>query len=494
MKEFIQIHPSDNVAVALTPLSAAKIIVPFSDVPLTLIDPIPTGHKFALKPISSGAPVIKYGHSIGHATTDIPAGAWVHTHNLSTGLNEKNNFCYTPDFKSMPAVKPHTFQGYLRSDGSAGIRNDLWIIPTVACVNKVALKIEQLSQKYISERITGVKAFTHPYGCSQLGSDQKNTCRILSGLIRHPNAGGVLVLGLGCENTTIDMLKSYLGSYDSERVHFLSVQDCADEISEAMHLMDALASYANRFTKESIDCSRLIVGLKCGGSDGLSGITANPVVGAFSDMLTSIGGTTILTEVPEMFGAETVLFKQCKNESVFQQAVHLIENFKAYFIRHGQPVSENPSPGNKAGGISTLEDKSLGCIQKAGHSPICGVLDYGEPTSENGLLLLNAPGNDPIATTALAASGAQLILFTTGRGTPFSSPVPTLKLSSNSPLYEKKPHWIDFNCGTLLEDATIKQLAEDLFNLVLRTASGTPAKSETAGYSDAAIWKQGVTL
>ena len=290
------------------------------------------------------------------------------------------------------------------------------------------------------------------------------------------------------------MLKSYLGSYDSERVHFLSVQDCADEISEAMHLMDALASYANRFTKESIDCSRLIVGLKCGGSDGLSGITANPVVGAFSDMLTSMGGTTILTEVPEMFGAETVLFKQCKNESVFQQAVHLIENFKAYFIRHGQPVSENPSPGNKAGGISTLEDKSLGCIQKAGHSPICGVLDYGEPTSENGLLLLNAPGNDPIAATALAASGAQLILFTTGRGTPFSSPVPTLKLSSNSQLYEKKPHWIDFNCGTLLEDATIKQLAEDLFNLVLRTASGTPAKSETAGYSDAAIWKQGVTL
>ena len=242
MKEFIQIHPSDNVAVALTPLSAAKIIVPFSDVPLTLIDPVPTGHKFALKPISSGAPVIKYGHSIGHATTDIPAGAWVHTHNLSTGLDEKNNFCYTPDFKRMPAVKPRTFRGYLRSDGSAGIRNDLWIIPTVACVNKVALKIEQLSQKYIGRHITGVKAFTHPYGCSQLGNDQKNTCRILAGLIRHPNAGGVLVLGLGCENTTIDMLKSYLGSYDSERVHFLSVQDCADEISEAMHLMDALAS------------------------------------------------------------------------------------------------------------------------------------------------------------------------------------------------------------------------------------------------------------
>lgn len=494
MKEFIQIHPSDNVAVALTPLPAAKTITSLSDVPLTLSEPVPLGHKFALKPIASGTPVIKYGHPIGHAITDISAGTWVHTHNLSTGLNEKNNFCYMPAYKHMPATKPRTFQGYLRSDGSAGIRNDLWIIPTVACVGKVALKIEQLSQKYIGGHITDVKALTHPYGCSQLGRDQKNTCRILSGLIRHPNAGGVLVLGLGCENTTIDMLKSHLGSYNSERVRFLSVQDCTDELSEAMRLMEALAAYANQFKKENINCSRLIVGLKCGGSDGLSGITANPVVGAFSDMLTSMGGTAVLTEVPEMFGAETELFKQCKNEVIFHQAAQLIERFKDYFISHGQPVSENPSPGNKAGGISTLEDKSLGCIQKAGHSPICGVLDYGEPASESGLLLLNAPGNDPIAATALAASGAQLILFTTGRGTPFSSPIPTLKLSSNSQLYEKKPHWIDFNCGTLLEDETIGHLADELFNLVLHTASGTPAKSEAAGYSDVAIWKQGVTL
>ncbi len=374
------------------------------------------------------------------------------------------------------------------------MRNEIWIIPTVGCVNDVASAIAARSQHLVSDSIDAVISFSHPYGCSQMAEDQEHTRRILADLALHPNAGGVLVLGLGCENSGVEEIRKRLGDYDSERIRFLVAQECEDELEQGLSIIQELAALAGRDRRTPISCSELVVGLKCGGSDGLSGITANPTVGAFSDLLIRRGGSTILTEVPEMFGAETLLMNRCENEALFEQTVELINDFKTYFTAHGQTIYENPSPGNKAGGISTLEDKSLGCTQKSGSAPVRGVLSYGERLRQKGLNLLSAPGNDLVAATALAASGAQIILFTTGRGTPFASPVPTVKLSSNTPLYTRKRNWIDFNCGTLAEGVPLGQLSDELFSYVLQVASGMRVKSEISGFHDMAIFKQGVTL
>lgn len=493
MKTYIQIHPSDTVAVALTPLAKSTSIT-LPGLTLLLKEDIPQGHKFALKAHTKGDPVIKYGNPIGTATQNIPAGAWVHTHNMKTGLGELLDYTYTPQAAASSATPPRYFHGYRRGDGTVGVRNEIWIIPTVGCVNNTATAIERAAQRFLRPGIDAICAFPHPYGCSQMGDDQEMTRTILADLIRHPNAGGVLVLGLGCENSNIDVLKTYLGAYDPDRIRFLNAQDCEDEITNGITLIEELCDYAAQFHREMLPSSELIIGMKCGGSDGLSGITANPCVGAFSDRLISTGGSTILTEVPEMFGAETLLMNRCESEEVFHQTVHLINDFKEYFQRHGQTIYENPSPGNKKGGISSLEDKSLGCTQKSGQAPIRGVLAYGKRICQKGLHLLSAPGNDLVASTALAASGAQIVLFTTGRGTPFACPVPTVKLSSNSQLAQRKQNWIDFDCGVLTEGRSLEELSEELFSFVLDVASGRQTKSEQAGFHDMAIFKQGVTL
>ena len=494
MKMFIQIHPSDLVAVALTPLSAGAVIQA-GDRTVTLLEDIPQGHKFALAPIPAGGPVIKYGAPIGVAKEDIPAGGWVHVHNVKTGLGGVLDYTYEPDGAPLLPTDDLLFQGYRREDGRAAVRNEIWIIPTVGCVNNVAQAIERQAQRFKTGTIDGIFAFPHPYGCSQMGDDQENTRKILADLINHPNAGGVLVLGLGCENSNIDVLKPYIGQWNDSRVKFLVCQESDNEVEDALALIEELAAYVGSFRREPISCGELVIGMKCGGSDGLSGITANPTVGAFSDLLISKGGTTILTEVPEMFGAETLLMNRCENERVFADTVSLINGFKDYFTSHNQTIYENPSPGNKKGGISTLEDKSLGCTQKSGSAPVTGVLSYGEPVQKRGLNLLSAPGNDLVASTALAASGAHIVLFTTGRGTPFASPVPTVKISSNSALAAKKQNWIDFNCGTLVdEDGTVAELGQKLFDYVLEVASGKEVKAEEAGFHDMAIFKQGVTL
>lgn len=417
-----------------------------------------------------------------------------YTHNIKTGLGDLLTYTYEPNGMPVTPTNELYFQGYRRTDGKVGVRNEIWIIPTVGCVNNVAGAIERRAQALKTDNIDSIAAFPHPYGCSQMGDDQENTRKILTDLIRHPNAGGVLVLGLGCENSNIDVLKPYIGDYDEKRVKFLVCQESEDEVEDALKLIEELVQYADGFTREPISCSELVIGMKCGGSDGLSGITANPTVGGFSDLLISKGGTTILTEVPEMFGAETILMNRCENEKIFSETVDLINDFKNYFKRHDQTIYENPSPGNKKGGISTLEDKSLGCTQKSGSAPVVDVLPYGERVKTHGLNLLSAPGNDLVASTALAAAGAHIVLFTTGRGTPFASPVPTMKISSNSALASKKNNWIDFNCGVLTEDTTLEQLSEQLFDYVLEVASGSPVKSEQAGFHDMAIFKQGVTL
>lgn len=493
MNHYIRIHPKDNVAVALTPLAAGRDLSFFGQY-VSLKEDIPQGHKFSLAVIDAGDKIIKYGCPIGIASERIEQGCRVHTHNMKTGLSGHLTYSYEPQECSIAPTKERFFQGYRRPNGKAGVRNEIWIIPTVGCVNNVAAAIEKAAQKFKSGSVEDIAAFPHPYGCSQMGDDQEHTRTILADLINHPNAGGVLVLGLGCENSNIDVLKKYIGHYDKNRVKFLVAQESEDELSDALKLIEELALQVRTYKREPISCSELVIGMKCGGSDGLSGITANPVVGAFSDLLISKGGTTILTEVPEMFGAETLLMNRCKNEQIFEQTVRLINDFKDYYTSHNQTIYENPSPGNKNGGISSLEDKSMGCTQKSGSAPVCGVLQYGEPVTSRGLNLLSAPGNDLVASTALAASGAQIVLFTTGRGTPFASPVPTVKISSNSQLYHKKKNWIDFNCGTLVEGVSMEEMSAQFFEYIIEVASGRQVKAEAAGFHDMAIFKQGVTL
>ena len=418
----------------------------------------------------------------------------MHVHNVKTGLGDLLEYTYDPKGAEPEPAEHVYFQGFRREKGRVGVRNEIWIIPTVGCVNSIAKALERQAQKYVGGTVEEVVAFPHPYGCSQMGEDQENTRKLLAALVNHPNAGGVLVLGLGCENSNIGVLKEYIGDYDEKRVKFLQCQDVEDEMDAGMELLEELADYASEFSRESCDASELVIGMKCGGSDGLSGITANPTVGAFSDMLIARGGTTILTEVPEMFGAETLLMERCADQELFDKTVALINNFKNYFKRHDQTIYENPSPGNKNGGITTLEDKSLGCTQKSGSALVRGVLEYGSPVVNRGLNLLSAPGNDLVASTALAISGAQIVLFTTGRGTPFASPVPTVKISSNSRLAGQKENWIDFNAGRMVEDKTKAEMAQALFDFVLEVASGRKVKSEQAGFHDMAIFKQGVTL
>lgn len=493
MQDFIRINDNDNVAVALKPIPKGMTLDVAGN-PVTTVEEIPQGHKFAVKAIAKGEEIIKYGFRIGYAQEDLASGAWIHTHNVKTALGELLEYSYHPTGKDVEPTEEAFFNGYMRENGRVGVRNEVWIIPTVGCVNSIARAIETVARANKPEGVDEVVAFTHPYGCSQMSEDQENTRTILADLINHPNAGAVLVLGLGCENSNIGVMQDYIGEIQPGRVRFLSVQDVEDEMSAATEIMQELMTYAAAFKREKVSAKELIIGMKCGGSDGLSGITANPVVGAFSDMLVSKGGTTILTEVPEMFGAETLLMDRCANKEIFDKTVRLINNFKEYFQKNGQTIYENPSPGNKKGGISTLEDKSLGCTQKSGASLVKGVLEYGERVETKGLNLLSAPGNDLVASTACAAAGAQIVLFTTGRGTPFASPVPTVKIATNSLMANRKANWIDFNAGRMVEDRTKEELAKELFELVLEVASGKKVKAEEEGFHDFAIFKQGVTL
>lgn len=493
MKDFIKINESDNVIVALRELTAGESVT-LADKTITASETIPAGHKMAVADIPAGTEVIKYGFRIGYAKDDIQAGQWVHVHNIKTALGDLLEYTYEPVKTDVAKTAEATFLGYNRADGRVGVRNEVWIIPTVGCVNNIATAMAKAANERTKGSVEEVIAFPHPYGCSQMGDDQEHTRTILADLVNHPNAGGVLVLGLGCENSNIGELKKYIGNYDENRVKFLVCQECEDEMAEGAKLLDELIDYASGFKREEISASKLIIGMKCGGSDGFSGITANPLVGKFSDILIGKGGTTILTEVPEMFGAEILLMNRCENKEVFDETVKLINDFKQYFKDNHQTIYENPSPGNKKGGISTLEDKSLGCTQKSGKATVRGVLSYGERATIPGLNLLSAPGNDLVAATALAASGAHIVLFTTGRGTPFASPVPTVKISSNSMLAGKKKNWIDFNAGVLVEDAELDEMGQKLFDYVLEVASGKKVCSEEAGFHDMAIFKQGVTL
>jgi altronate hydrolase len=493
MANFIKINENDNVAVALEVIPEGTTVT-VGGVDVTTTMEIPAGHKFALSNLEQGTPVIKYGFRIGITTASVKKGEWIHTHNIKTGLGDLLDYNYEPSLPDEKATDDVTFMGYNRKNGKVGVRNEVWIIPTVGCVNNVASKIAELTKSLARENVEAICAFPHPYGCSQMGDDQEHTRTILADLINHPNAGGVLVLGLGCENSNIDVLKGYLGDIDTDRVKFLVSQESDDEIADGVEIVKGLVEYASQFKREPISVSKLVIGMKCGGSDGFSGITANPTVGRFSDILISKKGTTILTEVPEMFGAETILMNRCANEELFNKTVDLINDFKNYFKSHNQTIYENPSPGNKKGGISTLEDKSLGCTQKSGSAIVKGVLAYGESVSTPGLNLLSAPGNDLVAATALAASGAHIVLFTTGRGTPFACPVPTMKISSNSRLAGKKDNWIDFNAGVVAEGESLDVAGQRLFDEVVAVASGKEVKSEIAGFHDMAIFKQGVTL
>jgi len=503
--DIIRIHPADNVAVALRDLAAGETVTyknaDGSEGSVTLLEPVTRGHKVALFDIKTGESVMKYGNPIAAAKQDTPAGSWVHTHNAATRLSEGGEYVYDHHVYDLPKVAEKTFMGYRRANGKVGIRNELWVIPVVGCVNGIAKQLCEMNQDLVDGTVEGLYYFPHPFGCSQLGDDLATTKKVLAGLVKHPNAGGVLVLSLGCENLTPEIFKEAIkeelgeNGADSDRVKFLICQDVEDELEAGSELLKQLAAYAGSFRREEIPASELIVGMKCGGSDGLSGITANPTVGRFSDRLIALGGTTVLTEVPEMFGAENILFARCNTEEVYHNAVKMIEDFKHYFVSHGQVVYENPSPGNKAGGITTLEDKSCGCVQKGGSAQIMDVLSYAEPIHTKGLNLLSGPGNDLVSCTDLTAAGAHMILFTTGRGTPFGAPAPTVKISTNTPLFEKKHEWIDFNAGTVAQGLeTLDEAGDRLLDFVLQVASGKQTTAERHGCREISILKDGVVL
>ncbi|MFB5192566.1 UxaA family hydrolase [Alicyclobacillus fastidiosus] len=494
----LRIQGTDNVLIAMAPLSAGDI-VEHSSGTLQVMEDIPRGHKIALTDISAGVHIMKYGYPIGHATVAIRKGQWVHTHNVKTNLSGKVEYQYEPlvprPLELIPEL-PTYFDGYVRENGDVGIRNEIWILNTVGCVNKAAEMLAKMADMELrGGGIDGVYHFAHPYGCSQLGDDLQYTQKALAGLVRHPNAAGVLVLGLGCENNRIQEFRPFLKDVPEAKIRFLALQDVEDEFEEGMKLLRELADYARSFKRERVPLSELKIGLKCGGSDGFSGITANPLVGAVSDLVVAQGGTTLLTEVPEMFGAETILMHRAVDEGVFENVVSLIDDFKDYYTRHQQVIYENPSPGNKDGGITTLEEKSLGCTQKGGTSPVVDVVPYGMPATKPGLSLVQAPGNDMVSVTALTAAGAHLVLFTTGRGTPMGAAVPTVKISTNTSLFEKKRNWIDFNAGSLVEGDDIQTLAASLYNAVIDIASGrVQTRNEKNGCREIAIFKDGVTL
>ncbi len=492
---FIKINPADNVVVAVDPLKKGDRLT-VDGIEIVVAEDIPAGHKVALQDFAADEHIIKYGYPIGHARSAIAKGAWVNEKNIKTNLEGLLDYTYTPKLVDVSqADKGLTFKGYRRKNGEVGVRNEIWIIPTVGCVNGVVNQLaENLRKETNCEGVDAIVSFPHNYGCSQLGNDHENTRKVLRDMVKHPNAGAVLVVGLGCENNQMDAFKELLGEIDEERVKFMVCQKVDDEFETGMSLLRELYAKASKDVREDVPLSELRVGLKCGGSDGFSGITANPLLGVFSDFLVSQGGTTVLTEVPEMFGAETILMNRCGTPELFDKTVHLINDFKAYFMANNQPVYENPSPGNKAGGISTLEEKSLGCTQKCGKSIVRDVLMYGERLKTKGLNLLSAPGNDLVAATALASSGCQMVLFTTGRGTPFGTYVPTMKISTNSNLAAHKPGWIDFNAGTLVDGEPMDVVAERFIKYIIAVASGEHVNNERKGYREIAIFKTGVTL
>lgn len=496
MKEFIKINECDNVIIALRDYKKDEVI-DLEDAKITLLEDINRGHKIAIKNINKGENIVKYGLPIGYALEDIKIGSWVHTHNTKTNLKDLNTYSYTPKFTDRKLdLEDIKVNVYKRKNGDVGVRNELWIVPTVGCVNGIAQRIKDAFLAEVGElEIDNINVLTHNYGCSQLGEDHINTRIILQNTVKHPNAGGVLVLGLGCENNQVADFKKTLGEYDGERVKFLISQEVDDEIEIGKNILIELYNQMKNDKREEVSISEINFGLECGGSDGLSGITANPMLGYFSDYIIALGGTTVLTEVPEMFGAETLLMERCKDEETFEKCVHMINDFKEYFIKNGQEIYENPSPGNKKGGITTLEDKSLGCTQKSGTSKVVDVLKYGEVLKEKGLNLLSAPGNDLVATTALAAAKCHLVLFTTGRGNPYGGYVPTVKISTNTQLYEKKRKWIDFNAGRIVtENMSFEEITKEFIDYIVSVINGEKTNNEKNRFQEIAIFKSGVTL
>ena len=493
---FLKINPADSVVVCLQPKKKGDIIE-IDGKQIVVNQDTPAGHKVLIKDAKEGEDIIKYGYPIGHARQHLKAGDWVNENNLKTNLSGTLEYTYNPVNERLNIKNENrTFKGYVRKNGDVGVRNEIWIVPTVGCVNGIAERlVNQLKKETQEEGIDAIWSWHHNFGCSQLSGDHENTRKILRDICLHPNAGGVLVLSLGCENNQPDEFMKMLGDYDKDRIRLLVTQKVeGDEVEAGMEILRELYAIAKNDKREEVPVSKLRVGLKCGGSDGFSGITANPLVGEFSDWLVAQGGTSILTEVPEMFGAETILMNRCETTELFDQTVSMINNFKEYFLSHGEPVGENPSPGNKAGGISTLEDKALGCTQKCGKAPVSGVMEYGDRLQHTGLNLLSAPGNDLVAATALASAGCHIVLFTTGRGTPFGTFVPTMKIATNPTLAKNKPHWIDFSAGQLIEGRTMQELVPEFIDMVLDVASGKHAHNEANGYREISIFKNGVTL
>lgn len=494
VKPAIRVHERDTVAVALRPLEAGETIT-VDGMAVTLASDIPAHHKLALTAHEAGEPITRFGETFATASARIETGAHVHSHNAASTLSGRGDYAFaTPGEALTPISDGRTFQGFRRANGRVGTRNEIWVIPTVGCVANACEQIARRAERELGGSVDAVTALPHVFGCSQLGDDLGATRQVLASLAQHPNAGGILLVGLGCENNQADALLDVASDLPRDRLRLVVAQDAADEIEDGLAAVRELMALAGEDARTPCSVSDLVIGLKCGGSDALSGLTANPLLGDVADWVTASGGTALLTEIPEIFGAEHLLMKRAASEDVFNAIAALVNDFKQYFIDHDQPVNENPSPGNKAGGITTLEEKSLGAVQKSGKAVVTDVLRYAERVRRPGLSLLEAPGNDAVSSTALAAAGANLILFTTGRGTPLGFPVPTVKVSSNSALAERKPGWIDFDAGPILQADERREVAETFFDRLIAIASGQPARNELNGERSIAIWKRGVTL
>ncbi len=502
LQKLLQLHPTDNVAVARVQVAAGEEIQ-LGPVVVRVSEPIAAGHKVAIRPIAAGEAILKYGQRIGLAGTHIDVGSWVHVHNVNAArLETEYEYCNELIEPSKPA-ESRTFMGFRRADGKVGTRNYVALISTVNCSATTARYVAmELAKSDLRDfpNVDGVIPLVHKGGCafSFGGEDHQQLNRTLAGFARHPNIAARLILGLGCETAQAGHLQSdhglmQLGGPSASRSNgplpmVLNIQEVGGvrkTVDRAVGVLRDLLVQANDVRREPIPVSELLVGLECGGSDGASGITANPALGYASDLMVAHGGTAILSEIPEVYGAEQLLTRRSISREVADALLDRIHWWEDYAQRHHASIDNNPSYGNKQGGLTTIFEKSLGAVAKGGTSPLRAVYKYAEPVTERGFVLMDTPGYDPASVTGMVAGGAQVIVFTTGRGSCFGcKPAPTIKVATNTPMFNRMREDMDINAGTILEGATVEDVGREIFEMIIATASGRQTLSEAQGIGD----------
>ena len=512
----VYLHSDDNLCVAARHLELGEEISVGGE-SLRLAEPVRLGHKLAVRAIREGERVKKYGQTIGFATRDIAPGQWIHSHNLTAGRFERE-YEYATEIPPPPApIEGRTFQGYRRAGGKAGTRNYIAVISSVNCSASVSKYISQRFDNSLLAKfpnVDGLLPLTHKGGCGlqYAGEDHQQLTRVLSGFATHPNVGAYLLVGLGCETGTLQYLVQHGGLAEgvvqlntkangaARPPVVLSMQDCGGTNKTVEAGIAAIAEMlprVNGVRREPIPASELILGCECGGSDGNSGVTANPALGAASDLLVAAGGTSILSETPEIYGAEHLLVRRARTRAIGEKLIDRIRWWEEYTAKFGVEIDNNPSPGNKEGGLTTIYEKSLGAVAKGGSTALCGVYRYAEPVTAQGFVIMDTPGYDPASITGMVAGGANVVCFTTGRGSCFGcKPVPSIKIATNTPMYEQMIDDMDINAGVILEGASVADVGRQIFEFILEVAGGKRTKSEIHGVGEEefAPWSIGPTL